>query len=148
MMRAIIFAKICCFISRCVLHYVTGASEGAYMRTECLDNILVGWDEIKGKWRELCMVFGFHGSYYEECRLLGYKTPVRTSQETHYVSTSESNRLMLCKIWGFHCSDYEKCLLGHRNPVRTSQETHYVSTTETSQLMLCKIWSFQGSDYE
>jgi hypothetical protein len=35
---------------------------------------------------------------YEECRLLGYKNPVRTSQETHYVSTTESSQLMLCKI--------------------------------------------------
>jgi hypothetical protein len=26
------------------------------------------------------------------------KTPVRTSQETHYVSTTESSQLMLCKI--------------------------------------------------
>jgi hypothetical protein len=26
------------------------------------------------------------------------KTPVRTSQETHYVSTTELSRLMLCKI--------------------------------------------------
>jgi hypothetical protein len=35
---------------------------------------------------------------YEECRLLGYKIPVHTSQETHYVSTTESSQLMLCKI--------------------------------------------------
>jgi hypothetical protein len=35
---------------------------------------------------------------YEECHLLGYKNPVRTSQETHYVSTAESSPLMLCKI--------------------------------------------------
>jgi hypothetical protein len=28
----------------------------------------------------------------EECRLLGYKNPVRTSQETHYVSATESSR--------------------------------------------------------
>jgi hypothetical protein len=34
----------------------------------------------------------------EECRLLGYKNPVRTSQETHYVSATEPSRLMLCKI--------------------------------------------------
>jgi hypothetical protein len=31
-------------------------------------------------------------------RLLGYINPVRTSQETHYVSTTELNQLMLCKI--------------------------------------------------
>jgi hypothetical protein len=35
---------------------------------------------------------------HEECRLLGNKIPVRTSQETHYASATESSRLMLCKI--------------------------------------------------
>jgi hypothetical protein len=75
-----------------------------------------------------------------EGRLLGYKTPVRTSQETHYVSATESSQLMLCKISGFHGGDYEEwSLLGYKTPVRTSQETHYLSTTESSQLMLCKI---------
>jgi hypothetical protein len=44
------------------------------------------------------VTIAFHGGYYEECRLLGYKSPVRTSQETHYISTTESSRLMLCKI--------------------------------------------------
>jgi hypothetical protein len=39
----------------------------------------------------------FHGGDYEECRLLVYKTPVRTSQETHY-SATELSRLMLRKI--------------------------------------------------
>jgi hypothetical protein len=34
----------------------------------------------------------------EECRLLGYKTPVCTSQETHNVSGTEFKRLMLYKI--------------------------------------------------
>jgi hypothetical protein len=93
--------------------------------------------------------WGFHGSDYEECRLLGYKNPVRTSQETHYVSATEPSRLMLCKIWGFHGRDYEECrLLGYKTPVRTSQETHYISATVPSRLMLCKIWGFHGSDYE
>jgi hypothetical protein len=55
----------------------------------------------------------FTGGDYEECRLLGYKTPVRTSQETHYLSATEASRLMLCKIWGFHGGGYEEChLLG------------------------------------
>jgi hypothetical protein len=94
------------------------------------------------------MIWRFHGGHYEEC-LLRYKTPVPTSQETHYVSTTESSHLMLCKIWGFHGGDYEEWrLLGYRNPIRTSQETHYVSTTQSSQLMLCKIWGFHGGDYE
>jgi hypothetical protein len=43
-------------------------------------------------------IAGFHGGDYEECRLLGYKNPVPTSQETHYVSATEPSRLMLCKI--------------------------------------------------
>jgi hypothetical protein len=36
--------------------------------------------------------------HYEECRLLGYENPVRTSQETQYVSATELSQLMLCKI--------------------------------------------------
>jgi hypothetical protein len=79
----------------------------------------------------------------------GIKNPVRTSQQTHYVSVIDLSRLMLCKIWGFHGNDYEECrLLGCKNPVRTSEETHYVSPTEPSRLMLCKIWGFHGVDYE
>jgi hypothetical protein len=34
----------------------------------------------------------------EECSLLGYKTSVRTSQETHYVSATQPSPLILCKI--------------------------------------------------
>jgi hypothetical protein len=96
-----------------------------------------------------CKSWGFHSSHYEGCRLLGYKNPVRTSQETHYVSTTKSSQLMLCKIWGFHSSHYEGCpLLEYKNPVRTSQETHYVSTTESSRLMQCKIRGLHGGNYE
>jgi hypothetical protein len=36
----------------------------------------------------LCKILGFHGGDYEESRLLEYKFRVRTSQETHYVSTT------------------------------------------------------------
>jgi hypothetical protein len=64
--------------------------------------------KIKFKLRK---IWGFHGNDYEECRLLGYKNPVRTSQETHYVSATESSQLMLCKIWGCYGSDYEECRL-------------------------------------
>jgi hypothetical protein len=89
------------------------------------------------------------GGDYEECRLLGYKIPVRTSQETLYVSATESSQLMLSKIWGFHGSDYEECrLLGYKIPDRTSQETHYIFVTEPSRLILCTIWGFHGGDYE
>jgi hypothetical protein len=76
---------------------------------------------------------------FEECRLLGYRNPVHTTQETHYVSATNPSQLMLCKISGFRGSDYEECLLGYKNPVRTSQGAHYVSATEPNQLMLCKI---------
>jgi hypothetical protein len=33
-----------------------------------------------------------------ECRLIGYQNPVRTSQETHYVSGTDPSLLMLCTI--------------------------------------------------
>jgi hypothetical protein len=79
----------------------------------------------------------------------GYTNSVRTSQKTHYISATESSRLMLCRISGCHGSDYEECrLLGYKNTVRTSQETHYVSTTHSSRFMLCKIWGFHGGNYE
>jgi hypothetical protein len=96
----------------------------------------------------LCKIWGFHGSDYEECHLMGYINTVRTSQETHYISDTELIQLMLCKIWGFHGGDYEECrLLGYINPVRTSQETHYISDTEPSRLMLRKILRFHGDDW-
>jgi hypothetical protein len=67
----------------------------------------------------------------------------------HITSATEHSRLMLCKIWGFHGSDYEECRpLRYKNSVRTSQETYYVSTTEPSLLIICKIWGFHGGDYE
>jgi hypothetical protein len=59
----------------------------------------------------LCKICGFHGGDYEEWLLLGYKNPVCTSQETHYISATESSQLMLCKICGFHGGDYEEWLL-------------------------------------
>jgi hypothetical protein len=97
----------------------------------------------------LCTIWGFHGGDDEECRLIGYTYPFRTSQETHYYFTTESSQLMLYTIWGFHGGDYEECrLLGYTYPFRTSQGTHYVSATESSQLMLCTIWGFHGGDYE
>jgi hypothetical protein len=47
----------------------------------------------------LCTILGFHYGDYDECRLLGYKTPIRTSQETHYVpATGPSWLMMLCNI--------------------------------------------------
>jgi hypothetical protein len=51
----------------------------------------------------------FHGGNYEECRLLGYKTPVHTSQGAYYVTGTVSSRLILCKIWYFHGGNNEEC---------------------------------------
>jgi hypothetical protein len=64
----------------------------------------------------------------EKCRLLGYKNPGRTSQETHYVSVREQNRLMLWKIWGLHGGDWRipsSEIVRRVAPVRTdiSQES-------------------------
>jgi hypothetical protein len=88
-------------------------------------------------------IWGFHSGDYEECRILGYKDPVCSLKGTHYVSATETSRLMLRKILCFQGGDYEECrLLGYKNPVLTSQETYYVSVTESSQLILCKIWGF------
>jgi hypothetical protein len=110
----------------------------------CSTEQLQLWNEVQRIYRHLCIQ-----EHEEECRLMGYENPVRTSQETHYVSARELSQLMLCKIWGFHGGDYEEFrLLGYKNPVRTSQETHSYSATEPSRLMLCKIWAFRGGDYE
>jgi hypothetical protein len=58
---------------------------------------------------------------------------VRTSQETHYVSAAETNRLMLFKeTVAVYCENHTE----HTYTVRTSQETHYISSTETNRLML------------
>jgi hypothetical protein len=95
------------------------------------------------------MIWGFHGGGYELRRLLAYKNPVRTPQETHYTSDRELSRLMLCKIWGSHDGDCKECsLLVQEKPVRTSQETQYFSARELSRLILCQIWGFHGGDCE
>jgi hypothetical protein len=60
-------------------------------------------------------ISGFHGGDYEEYRVVGYKNPFRTSQETYCVSATYPSR------WDIHGSDYEEYrLLGYKNPVRTS----------------------------
>jgi hypothetical protein len=57
---------------------------------------------------------------------------VRTSQETHHVSATESNRLMLFReTVAFYC---EKCT-EHIDTFRTSQETHYLFATEKKSLL-------------
>jgi hypothetical protein len=54
----------------------------------------------------LCKIWGVNGGDYEECRFVGYIETIRTSQEAHYVSSTDPSRLMLCRIWDFHGGDY------------------------------------------
>jgi hypothetical protein len=97
----------------------------------------------------LYKIWGFHGGDYEECRPLECNNPVRSSQETHYVSVTKTRRLILCKFWGLQGGIYEECrLLGYKDTVLISQEIYRVSATEPSRLILCKILGFHGGDYE
>jgi hypothetical protein len=127
-------------------------SHGHWTLTLFKGHISVSWSSHKTM-REIKQgkrynIWCFYSSDYEEFRLLGYKTPVHTSQWTHYVSTPEPS-LMLCKILLFRGGDYEECrLLGYKCSVRTSQEAHHVSAIDCICLMLCKIWGFRGSDCE
>jgi thioredoxin-related protein len=58
---------------------------------------------------------------------------VRTSQETHHLSASETNRLMLFgETVAVYCENHTK----HIDKVRTSQETHYFSAKNLIRLML------------
>jgi hypothetical protein len=58
-------------------------------------------------------IWGFHGGDYEENRLLGYKNPRSTSQETHYISATEHSQSMLCKIWGFMAVTMKNVVFWH-----------------------------------
>jgi hypothetical protein len=60
---------------------------------------------------------------------------VRTSQERHHVSVTETNRLMPFKE---AAAVYCGIRMEHTGIVRTSQEKHYLSATETNRLMLFK----------
>jgi hypothetical protein len=62
-----------------------------------------------GKEQRVCKIWDFQGVDNKERFLLGYKNPVRTSQETRYISAIEPTRLMLRKAWGFHFGNYEEC---------------------------------------
>jgi thioredoxin-related protein len=58
---------------------------------------------------------------------------VRTSQETHFISASQTKRLMLFReTVAVYCENHTE----HTNTVRTWQETRYVSATETNRLIL------------
>jgi hypothetical protein len=58
---------------------------------------------------------------------------VRTSQEIHYICSTEPNRLMLFgETVAVYCENYTE----HTDTVRTSQQTHYISATGPNRLML------------
>jgi hypothetical protein len=68
------------------------------------------------------MLFGETVAVYCENRA-EHSDTVRTSQETHHVSTTEPNRLMLFgETIAVYCENHTE----HTDTVRTSQETHYV----------------------
>jgi hypothetical protein len=71
---------------------------------------------------------GFHGCDYEECRLLGYKSPVRTSQEAHYVSATEPSRLMLCKIEVFTVMTVNNVVFWDVTPCGSCKNRHFGGT--------------------
>jgi hypothetical protein len=64
-------------------------------------------------------------------RLLGYKNPIRTSQETHYVFATEPSQLMLWKISIFTAAtmkvavfwDIRTQFLPHRRHIRSSLQS-------------------------
>jgi hypothetical protein len=69
----------------------------------------------------LCNNSGFDGSDHEECRFLGCKSPIPTSQKTHYVSATEPNGIMLSgETVALYCENHTE--QKHTNTVRTSQE--------------------------
>jgi hypothetical protein len=62
---------------------------------------------------------------------------MRTSPETHHVSVTESNRLMLSGETVAFTVRTVRNIQIHINSVRTSPETHHISATEPRRLMLC-----------
>jgi hypothetical protein len=70
-----------------------------------------------------------------------YKNLFCTSQETHYVSAKNPDRLMLfgetvlvyCENHKEHTKHFQ---IIYKNSVRTSHEIHCVSTTKANRLML------------
>jgi hypothetical protein len=90
------------------------------------------------KWIITCKILGsLKGSCEGECKIevftavtmknvVFWDTKTQFVLHRRHVSATESSQLMLCKIWGFHGSNYEECrFLGYKNPVRTSQETRF-----------------------
>jgi hypothetical protein len=76
-----------------------------------------------------------------------YTNSVHTSQETHYVSATKPNWLILLGKQSLfivrtitdtqiHCVGRIQSSVLYTNPVHTSQETHYVTATKPNQLMV------------
>jgi hypothetical protein len=80
------------------------------------------------------MLFGETVAVYCENHMEHTDT-VHTSQETHYISATETNWLML---FGETVAVYCENHMEHTDTVSTSQETHYISATEPNWLMLFK----------
>jgi hypothetical protein len=93
-----------------------------------------------GRWTDKCSA---HRSLQIKCPVMRFERMnaiflvhrhlVRISQDTHYVSGTETNRLML---FGKTVAGYWENHAEHTDAVRTSQETNYVSATETNQSVL------------
>jgi hypothetical protein len=93
-------------------------------------------------------IWDSHGSDYEDCRPLGYKNPVRTSQETNYVSATKTSLLTLCQIWGFQGGAMRNVVFWDIRTQFVPHRKNYVSATKPRRLMLCKNLGFHGGDYE
>jgi hypothetical protein len=68
-----------------------------------------------------------------------YINSVRTSRETHYVTATQPNRLMLFRETdAVYCENHTEHtdIYIYINSVRTSQEAHYVTATKPNRLML------------
>jgi hypothetical protein len=77
-----------------------------------------------------------------------YINSARTSQETHYISATKTNRLMLIRetvaVYCEHHMEHTNTLCVGRkqssviyiNSARTSQETHYISASKSNRLLL------------
>jgi hypothetical protein len=122
----------------------------------------------KRKTFRLYKIWGVHGGDYEECRLLGYKIPIHISQGKHYVSATDSSRLMICKSLGFlrlwlWRMPFLGCGFGFQEPHDlTSKKTAFIQASDKLKWwsfaktilklginkIKSKIWGFHGGDYE
>jgi hypothetical protein len=81
-----------------IIHLIGSRSRDLPVCNKALTTTLRRAPKILWLLNHKCKIRGFYGSNYEEGRPLGYKNPVRTSQETHYISATNYSRLMQCKI--------------------------------------------------